>query len=210
LLATAGLLLICLLRTRLRWSGALIMGLAALWALDAAQPDIFITRDGEAIAVRGRDGHLTVIHGQRDAFTVREWLAADADPRTSGDKTLETDVRCDDEGCIGRLRDGRLVALSLTPEAFAEDCARATVVVSPHDAPGDCQALLVDRKVWRAHGAVALSIRGDRFAVTEARAADVDRPWSPGHSGTAAPGQTRPAAVRNATPPAGSLSPDDQ
>ncbi|MDI3471583.1 MAG: DNA internalization-related competence protein ComEC/Rec2 [Pseudolabrys sp.] len=210
LLATAGLLLVCLLRTRLRWSGALVMGLAALWTFGAVQPDIFITRDGEAVAVRGQGGRLTVVHGGRDAFTVREWLAADADPRTPRDKTLETDVRCDDEGCIGRLSDGRLVALSLAPEAFAEDCARAAVVVSPHDAPGDCQALLVDRKVWRAHGAIALSIRGDTFAVTEARPSGVDRPWSPGHLGTAASGQTRPAAVRSAAPPAGSLLPDDQ
>jgi competence protein ComEC len=210
LLATAGLLLICLLRTRLRWGGALVMGFAALWALGAVQPDIFITRDGEAVAVRGQGGHLTVVHGGRDAFTVREWLAADADPRTPRDKTLEKDVRCDDEGCIGRLGDGRLVALSLAPDAFAEDCARAAVVVSPHDAPGDCQALLVDRKVWRAHGAIALSIRGDTFAVMQARPPGVDRPWSPGHSGMAAPGQMRPAAVRNATPPAASLSPDDQ
>jgi hypothetical protein len=41
-------------------------------------------------------------------------------------------------------------------EAFAEDCARAVVVVSQREAPTGCGATLVDRAVWQTHGAIAL------------------------------------------------------
>ena len=40
-------------------------------------------------------------------------------------------------------------------EAFEEYCHRAVVVVSAREAPGACTALLVDRKAWRANGAIA-------------------------------------------------------
>ena len=38
LLATAGLLLLCLLRTPLRWSGAVLVAVATLWAVTDAAP----------------------------------------------------------------------------------------------------------------------------------------------------------------------------
>jgi hypothetical protein len=46
------------------------------------------------------------------------------------DASLNAGVRCDEIGCIGRLKDARLVSMALAPEAFLEDCARAAVVIS--------------------------------------------------------------------------------
>ncbi|MGA7333666.1 MAG: hypothetical protein WBX77_18325, partial [Pseudolabrys sp.] len=89
-------------------------------------------------------------------FAVKEWLAAGADARTPKDAILNTGVTCDAIGCIGRLADGRLASIALEVEAFAEDCARAAVVVSARGAPSSsCAATLVDRGVWRTHGAIA-------------------------------------------------------
>ena len=48
------------------------------------------------------------------------------------------------------------MSFALVAEAFAEDCTRATIVISPRQAPGGCTALLIDRKAWRANGAMAL------------------------------------------------------
>jgi competence protein ComEC len=187
LLATAGLLLVCLLRTKLRWSGAGIGAVAALWAVLTPQPDIYLAGDGQAAAVRGADGRLSVLHSGRDTFAIREWLGADADPRKPDNKTLSAGVRCDTDGCVGRLADGRAVSLTLTVEAFADDCAKALVVLSPRDAPGACQALLIDREVWRARGAVSLRINGKEIEVSAARPAGYQRPWTPRPQQRAAP-----------------------
>jgi competence protein ComEC len=144
LLASLGLLLVCLLRTPLR----------------------------------GADGRLAVLHSDRDTFALKDWLAADADPRAIKDKTLQGGVRCDAIGCIGRLKNGRLIAYDMSPAAFAEDCTHARVVISRRSAPGTCAAKLIDRNVWRVRGAVALRWEVNQFVETDARPIGTDRPWS--------------------------------
>ena len=124
LLATAAILLVWLLRTPLRWSGAVLARIAGLWAVATPLPDILVSGDGQAAAIRGRDGRLAVLHSNRDSFSIKEWLAADGDARTVKDATLRDGVACDAVGCIGRLSDGRPVSEALSVEAFAEDCAR--------------------------------------------------------------------------------------
>jgi competence protein ComEC len=201
LLGTAALLLLCLLRTPLRWSGALLAVVASLWAVLTPRPDVLVSGEGQAAAIRGADGRLSVLHSGRDTFAVREWLMADADPRTPKDATLNAGVRCDTIGCIGSLKDGRLASMAFAPEAFAEDCTRAAVVVSSREAPGDCAALLIDRHVWRAYGAIALRWRGDHFEQTAARPPGYDRPWAraPRNAITTAQTPAGPAS-QDATP----------
>jgi hypothetical protein len=119
-------------------------------------------------------------------------------------------VKCDAAGCIGRLFDGRLVSKALSAEAFAEDCAHAAVVVSSREAPGDCAALLIDRKAWRADGAIALRWTGNRFELSAARPARYERPWAPAPHEPASTAQapTRPAAS-DATPLVEDMEPGD-
>jgi len=64
LLATAAILLVCLLRMPLRWSGAVLTLIAGLWAVAMPLPDILVSGDGQAAAIRGRDGRLTVQIGR--------------------------------------------------------------------------------------------------------------------------------------------------
>ena len=104
LLGTGGLVLLGLLKTPLRWSGGAVVVAASLWAIAAPQPDVLISSDGQAVAVRGADGRLSIHRGSRDAFAAREWLAADGDARLPDDATLGEGFRCDASGCIARLR----------------------------------------------------------------------------------------------------------
>ena len=201
LLATAALLLLCLLRTPLRWSGAVLAVIASLWAVMTPRPDVLVAADGQAAALRGGDGRLAVLHSGRDTFAIKEWLAADGDGRAVKDATLNDGVRCDTIGCIGTLKDGRLVSMALSSEAFAEDCARAAIVVSPRQAPGDCAALLIDRRAWRANGAMALRWNGDRFEQASARPTGYERPWAPAPPAASESAAMAPRpAVRDATP----------
>lgn len=201
LLCTAGLLLLCLLRSPLRWSGAVLALTASVWAVMTPRPDVLVAGDGQVAALRGPAGQLSVLHTGRDSFAVKEWLAADGDARGVKDAGLRDSVRCDAVGCTAKLADGRLVAFALSAEAFAEDCARAAVVVSAREAPSDCSAVLLDRKAWRANGAMAPRWTGERFEQSAARPPGTERPWARGivepAAITATP--TRPA-TRNATP----------
>lgn len=86
--ATAGIILLGLLRTPLRWSGAAIIGIGIVWSLAVKQPDILVSADGHNVGVRGRDGRLHLIRTAKDSFMVKEWLAADADGRPPADPTL--------------------------------------------------------------------------------------------------------------------------
>jgi competence protein ComEC len=199
LLGTGGLVVLGLLKTPLRWAGAAVVVVASLWAFNSPLPDVLIAADGQAVAVRGSDGRLTVHRAGRDTFAVKEWLAADGDARLPNDKALGQGFRCDDSACMAKLADGGLVSQVLTPDAFEEDCQRAAVVVSARDAPPDCEAVTVGRAAWRAHGAAALRHDGDSWTVTFARPAGQDRPWA--HvSGPAEPPSRRPARPRDATP----------
>lgn len=181
--ASFGIILLGLLRTPLRWGGAAALGLAVVWALAAPQPDILIAADGHAIGVRGRDGRLHLIraarNGSRDSFLLRGWLAADADGRQAADSSLSEGVSCDAAGCVAQLADGRLVALALRPDALADDCERAALLVSARQAPSVCAAPVIDRDRLRRQGALALRRSRDGFAVEAVRPRGVDRPWLP-------------------------------
>ena len=201
LLCTAGLLLICLLRTPLRWSGALLVFFACAWTVMTPRPDVLIAGDGRAAAIRGPDGRLSVLFNNRDAFALKEWLAADGDARDPKDASLQNGITCDAIGCIGHLSDGRLISFAQSLEALAEDCKRAAVVVSPREAKLPCAAILVDRRVWHAKGAIALRWTGARLDESAARPVGLDRPWARGPQSelAAAPAAPPPGAL-DATP----------
>lgn len=183
---------------------------ASLWAMSVPLPDVLVSGDGQTAAIRGGNGRLAVLHSNRDSFAIKEWLAANADACTVKDATLHDGVQCDAAGCIGQLTDGRLMSFALSVEAFAEDCARAAVVVSQRQAPGDCAAVLIDRNAWRAHGALALRWTGDRFALSAARPSVYQRPWARGplDVNESVSASFRPAAS-DATPKAEDLEPGE-
>jgi competence protein ComEC len=178
LLCTLGIVVLCLLKTPLRLLGPLLIGCATIMMFQAPRPDVLIASDGATVAVRGADGMLAVARSGKDIFALRDWLAADGDARDPQDITLGNGIRCDAAGCIGKLRDGSLIAIARTIEAFQEDCRRAVLVVTARDAPSDCAAVVVDRQVFNRLGAMALRRDGEGFEITPARPAGYDRPWA--------------------------------
>jgi competence protein ComEC len=218
LLATAGLLTMTLLKTPLRWSGVVFVVLAIVFAVQTPVPNILVSADGRTFAVRGTDGRLAFHHTSGDTFAMREWLAADADGRDVKDRGLGEGIACDPSGCLGKLGDGRLVSYVLAPDAFEEDCRRATVIVATRDEPPDCDATVVGRNLWRERGAVALRRDGSGFVMESARPPNFDRPWAPRRALTASfansdtpagpPGALR-SPPRDATPRPEDLQPDD-
>jgi competence protein ComEC len=202
LLATAGLLVIGLFKTPLRWSGLALAALGIAWAASAPRPDVLLAADGRTFAVRGADGLLAFHHSGGDTFAIKEWLAADADARDYHDRKLGQGISCDAAGCIGKLADGALVAYDLKPEAFEEDCRRAVLIMTTRNVPPNCAAQVIGRTLWRERGALALRRTGSGFVIDSARPPNFDRPWAPQRlraTGPANATPTQPAASR-ATP----------
>jgi competence protein ComEC len=207
LLCTLGMVLLCLLKTPLRLLGLLLIGCAIIMMLRAPRPDVLIAADGATAAVRGADGMLGIVRSGNDVFALREWLAADGDARDPKDMAMGHNIRCDAAGCIAKLRDGSLVAIARTIEAFQEDCRRAILVVTARDAPTDCGTAVIDRRVLGRHGAMTLRRVGEGFEITPARPADYDRPWARAAVQTsAAPEATQ---QRDTTPRADDLEAGD-
>jgi len=165
--ASIGIILMGLLRTRLRWSGAVVLAFAVGWALFVPQPDILISGDGRNVAVRGKDLRLHLMRTSKDAFLVKEWLAADADPRVASDPTLSEGVSCDEAGCVVQMADGGFAALAQRTGALADDCERASLLVTARQAPRACAAAVIDqgassdRAQWRC-GEPAMDLRSTR------------------------------------------------
>jgi competence protein ComEC len=162
----------------------LLAGLALLPT--GSMPDLLISADGRAAAVRGPDGRLAIIAGDRSAWTVRAWLAADADPRDPRTARAPADA-CDDLGCALPLgRHGNItVAVATSPLALVEDCRRATVIISPVPRPPGCSAprQFVDRTTLRRTGALSVTLDPDApggLASTVTARGPARRPWMAG------------------------------
>jgi competence protein ComEC len=211
--ASLGIILMGLLRTPLRWSGAAVLALSIVWAVGAKKPDILISGDGRNVAVRGADGRLHLMRSGKDVFAVKEWLAADADARVATDASLADGVSCDPSGCVTPMAGGAFAALSLRPEALSDDCARAAVVVTARKAPDGCAAPVIDAERLRRQGALALRLRDRGFIVDAVKPRGIDRPWSQGHgtdegdTGLIVP-RVAPKAI-DATPSEADLQADD-
>src|SRR6202790_3955076 len=198
--ASAGIILLGLLRTPLRWCGAAVLALATIWALMVPQPDVLISGDGHNVGVRGRDGRLHLMRSAKDAFLLKEWLAADADPRLAADASLAESVSCDEAGCVTEVSGGGLVALALKPEALSDDCARAALLVAARQPPPACASPVLDLDRLRRQGAMALRRTGSGFTADVVRPTGFDRPGAPavaGDTGTE-PRLERPEAKRPA------------
>jgi competence protein ComEC len=179
IVSSLGIVLLGLLHTPLRWSGAALLLASLIWALALPQPDVLVSGDGHNVAVRGRDGRLHLMKTAKDAFLVKEWLAADADDRAPSDAGLGNGASCDGEGCVAPMADGRFVALSLKPDGLADDCARAALIVTAMPVPPACEATVIELKRLRAQGTMALRRQQHGFTVDAVKPRGTNRPWSP-------------------------------
>jgi len=213
LLMTLGLLWLTLWRSRPRWIGLVFALCGAGLALSGARPDLIVDSTGRVAAFRGEDGRLVAMNGSANPFGLAQWLASDADARRPAEAARAMPAsgaaafRCDGEGCVGRLADGRSLALVLRAQALPEDCARADVLVTPLRAAEICAgarkapALLLDAAHFAARGASHVFFTPDGgFRLVSVREPGLDRPW------TRAP---RPLAPALAETGAGAMEDED-
>jgi competence protein ComEC len=209
-LVSLGGLWLCLWRRQWRALGLLPIAAGIATAFFVRTPDILVSEDGKLVAVQAPGGELVLSSARGNRFSRERWLLQAGQEaelpwtmRASGEEPAEERdwLRCDSLGCLYRPH-GRLVAIVFEPEALAEDCARAELVVSAVPARRACRGALrvVDRfDLWR-EGAHAIWLRGDGgVRIETVRANQGERPWVPKRE----PKRQRGAAARAAPPEAG-------
>ena len=212
LLATAGLLVIGLLKTPLRWSGAAFVVLALVLAARTPVPDVLVAADGRTFAVRGANGKLAFHRTGSDTFATREWLASDADGRDVNDKGLGDGFACDPLGCIGQARRwprrvlclrARRLRRGLPPRRHYRSDARCAAGLRC-----DCDRT---QTIARAGGARALPRpQWQWLHHRPARPLNYDRPWAPRIVRAAANASSQETSGNaTAPPPAHSPPPRD-
>jgi competence protein ComEC len=162
----------------LRATALPLLGIGLFGAAAGPSFDMAVAPTGDAVAYRAADGRLAVIGRSRNVFSTEQWLRADADGRQAVEALTKTG--CDKLGCVGTLASGQVIALIFDRAAFAEDCTRADIIVTPLFAPIGCAAgTVIDRDELKQAGALTLSFAKDGLQMRGVRAADEDRPWSP-------------------------------
>jgi competence protein ComEC len=209
LMASAGLFVICLLRTRLRFTGVALVLVAIAMAICAPRPDVLVSANADAVAVRGADGRLSIVRSSSDPLAVRDWLSADGDGREPKDAGLKDGFLCDQMGCIAHLPDGTVVSVARTAQAVAEDCEQASLVVTARRAPPDCRARAVDRQALRDGGAMTLQRMEKGWKVERAVPAGAERPWAHGQPGVSTQSASATSSSVDATPRPDDLQPGD-
>jgi competence protein ComEC len=172
-LISLGGLWLLLWRRAWRWLGLLAVAAGLVIALTAQAPDILVAADARTVAVRGDDGRLIFPRRPSDNFSATRWLQRDGDERNPRDAV--GGGNCDAYSCVVQRREG-LLALPLRPEALADDCAHAAIVIAAVPVT-NCTGprLVLDS------GTVA---KGEGYAITDGHAQSVrdgrgNRPWSP-------------------------------
>lgn len=169
------------------WTGRwrLLGLLPILWGmltpLLTQRPDVLVSGDGTVMAVRTADGRLS-LSAKSDGRVAETWLRRDGREEAEGvwpdaGASLDGRMRCDALGCVYTLQ-GRKVALLRAPDALAEDCGLADMVITAASARGCRASLVIDRWRLRREGAQALYVSPAGVRVESVRDVRGDRPWT--------------------------------
>jgi competence protein ComEC len=126
----AALILLRLRTTWLRFAAVLPLAAGVALAASPQRADIYIDREAAGVAARSRAGQLAIM-GRPGNFVLEQWLRADGDSRKAIDAIVRSGAACDSKGCVVTMPDSATLAWSRNPETVSEDCARATMVVTP-------------------------------------------------------------------------------
>ena len=168
---------------RQRWRyaglGLFALGLAATGGTSA--PDVLVEGEGKIIAVRnGETNRLEAPKSRKGRYALEQWLKTDGDGRAVKEAASGKGFQCDLSACLILVK-GLLVSYAMQPDALAQDCSRAAILITPLDIAGSCPAprLVISRKTLKEQGASAIFIEPDGLRVENAAALRGVRPWSP-------------------------------
>jgi competence protein ComEC len=114
------------------------------------------------------------------------------------------------------MADGRYVTIAKRADAFADDCAKAALIVTARQPPAACKARVISQERLRETGSLALHERHGAFVIDAVRPTGSNRPWARNALAAdefladVAPVRSPASRPLDATPSVETLAPDDQ
>lgn len=177
LIAGAGVWL-CLWRRPWRLAGLGAVAAAVVLVAMAPEPRVLVTGDGRLAGYLSSDGRLLLSETRRERFTAELWGRRAGGVETADWRHAAAGPRCDDLGCALTLN-GAIVAFGGSGRVLADDCRRATVVITTDFAPSCVGPKWVfDQAALLRAGGVAIWIDGGGLRVEALRKGQGNRPWS--------------------------------
>jgi len=177
LIAMAGALL-CLWRRPWRIAGVGAVAVAMVLVIWSPEPRVLVTGDGRLAGILSTDGRLLLSETGRERFTAELWGRRAGGAETVGWRDDAAGPRCDDLGCALTLN-GAIVAFGGSGRALADDCRRATVVITTDFTPSCVGPRWVyDQAALSRAGGVAIWVDGGELRVEGMRESAGKRPWS--------------------------------
>ena len=160
LLFAAGFLTICVLKTKLRWFGVFVLFAMPLVLHQQTAPDVMISENGRAIAVKSQGGKVELLYPRGSRFVQDIWTKA----WSGGERTaLKTDPdQCNRERCIVVLPSSKVLHIVYNPEYIRSSCQRADILAAPRLWWVNCRErkpeLVLKRHDFEQNGAHAIYI----------------------------------------------------
>ncbi|MFG1419633.1 ComEC/Rec2 family competence protein [Xanthobacter sp. V0B-10] len=176
---TVALLALCLLRGLPSLLAVPALAVAILVSGAPRPPDILVAPNAAAVAVRGPDGHLSVIGAKGQKMMVEQWLAREGARRAVSGVALEAGFTCDPLGCVAPLPGGGTLAVSRKAEGLAADCLNAKIIVTQETPPRGCPARVLTPKELERTGTLAFFLERGALREQPARDPAIRRPWMP-------------------------------
>lgn len=155
------LILMCLLKTRLRYV-SLVPLLALPFIFHAPiKPDVLISENGRAIAIKTSNEKLGLLFPRGSAFVQNIWLKAwSGGEREALDLTKD---QCNRERCVVVLPTSKILHVLYNPELIQSSCSRADILVAPRLWWVNCKQrqpeLVLNRYDFERFGTHALYIK---------------------------------------------------
>jgi competence protein ComEC len=176
-LATGGLIFICLWKGRLRWTGAVPVMIALLQPWVTPAPDLLVDESARVVAVSDEGGRLIFSPGRSGRFVREVWTEKYG---ASDRKWPGEEMNCDSSGCALE-REGKRVLLAFNAAALAEDCGEVDAIVSTIAAYDIChEGFIIDRIHLARRGAHAVWVTKDGIRARSALDGAGERIWMRG------------------------------
>ncbi len=175
-MAFIGLFLLTMLKTVLRLAGVAILLASMVFWSGSSVPDIILSEDGRAIAIKDDSGKLAMLYPRRNKFVRDIWLRA-----YSGDLQGEVMGKgvCSKDICTAKTRQGALVYVVYDPALLPHACNQADILLAPKLRWVNCRdqkpKLIIKRgqlEEFGSHAVYLTNIKAPENLSTEAETLD--------------------------------------
>ena len=181
-----GGLMICLLKTNMRWLGLLPMAMGSAAAIATPMPDLLITGDGRHVAFSNGQGGIALLRGSAGDY-IRDMLGENAGTEQEASAISEArNARCSADICMVQLnRGGRIWTIGATRSGYyvpslelAAFCRRTDIMISDRWLPASCRPrwLKIDRQSLKQTGGLSIDLAAEKVRTVAAQTGHL--PWS--------------------------------